>query len=130
MRRLGGTVLAMEAVILLLAIVPAKVLGHASGGTAAAVCGGLAIVALLLSGYIGRRRWALYAGSAFQVLVIASGVLLPPAMYIIGGIFAALWITGIWLARKWEGDTATPTGTGTGTATATAPPGPGGSVRR
>ena len=49
MRRLCGTVLAMEAVILLLAIVPAKVLGHASGGTAAAVCGGLAVVALVLS---------------------------------------------------------------------------------
>ena len=103
MRRLCGTVLAMEAVVLLLAIVPAKVLGHSSAGTAAAVCGGLAVVALVLSGYVGRKRWALYAGSAFQVLVIASGVLVPPAMYILGGVFAALWITGIWLARKWEG---------------------------
>jgi hypothetical protein len=23
-------------------------------------------------------------------------------MYILGVIFAALWFTGIWLARKWE----------------------------
>jgi Protein of unknown function (DUF4233) len=121
MRRLCGTVLAMEAVILLLAIVPAKVLGHASGGTAAAVCGGLAVVALVLSGYVGRRSWALYAGSVFQVLVIAAGVLLPPALYVLGGIFTALWITGIWLARKWEGGTP---------AALTAPPGTGSSARR
>lgn len=103
MRRLCGTVLAMEAVVVLLAIVPAKVLGHVSAGTAAAVCGAIAVVALLLSGLVGRRRWALYAGSVLQVLVIASGVLVPPAMYILGGVFTALWITGIWLARKWEG---------------------------
>jgi Protein of unknown function (DUF4233) len=102
MRRLCGTVLAMEAVVVLLAIVPAKTLGHVNGGKAAAVCGAIAVLALLLSGYVGRKRWALYAGSALQVLVIASGILVPPAMYILGGIFAALWITGIWLARKWE----------------------------
>jgi hypothetical protein len=105
MRRLCGTVLAMEAVVMLLAIVPAKTLGHVSAGTAAAVCGGIALVALVLSGYVGRRRWALYAGSLLQVLVIAAGVLVPPALYILGGIFGALWITGIWLARKWEGGT-------------------------
>jgi hypothetical protein len=121
MRRLCGTVLAMEAVVLLLAIVPAKTLGHVSAGTAAAVCGGIAILALVLSGYVGRQRWALYAGSALQLLVIASGVLIPPAMYILGGIFTALWITGIWLARKWEGGTP---------AALTAPPGTGGSAHR
>jgi len=95
----------MEAVVVLLSIVPAKMLGHVSGGTAAAVGGGIAIVALLLSGFVGRKRWALYAGSLLQVLVIASGVLVPPAMYILGGVFTALWIAGIWLARKWEGST-------------------------
>ena len=102
MRRLCGTVLAMEAVIALLTIVPAKVLGHVSAGTAAAVCGGIALVAIVLSGYVGRRPWALYAGSVLQLAVIASGVLLS-VMYVLGVIFTALWFTGIWLARKWEG---------------------------
>jgi hypothetical protein len=101
MRRLCGTVLAMEAVIALLTIVPAKVLGHASGGTAAAVCGAVALVAIVLSGFVGKRPWALYAGSVLQLAVIATGVLLP-VMYVLGAIFAALWFTGIWLARKWE----------------------------
>ena len=103
MKRLLVTVLSMEAVVVLLAIVPAKQLGHASGGTAAAVCGAIAIVALVLCGYVGRGRGALYAGSAFQAAVIAAGVLLP-VMYILGAIFAALWFTGIWLGRKWERD--------------------------
>ena len=34
-----------------------------------------------------------------QVLVIAAGVVVP-AMYVLGVIFAALWVTGIWLARR------------------------------
>lgn len=102
MKRLCGTVLIMEAVVVLLAIVPAKTLGHVSGGTVAAVCGAIAVVALLLSGFIGRRPWALYAGSALQIAVIASGVLVG-VMYALGAIFAVLWFTGIWLARKWEG---------------------------
>jgi uncharacterized protein DUF4233 len=103
MKRLLVTVLSMEAVVVLLAIVPAKQLGHVSAGTAGAVCGAIAVVALLLCGYVGRGKGALYAGSVFQALVIASGVLVS-AMYILGGIFTALWFTGIWLGRKWERD--------------------------
>ncbi|MGH3252716.1 MAG: DUF4233 domain-containing protein [Trebonia sp.] len=107
MKRLLVTVLSMEAVIVLLAIVPAKQLGHASGGTAAAVCGAVAVIAIVLCGYVGRGRAGLYAGSVFQALVIASGVLLS-AMYILGAIFAALWFTGIWLGHKWERDGVSP----------------------
>jgi Protein of unknown function (DUF4233) len=101
MKRLLVTVLSMEAVVLLLAIVPAKTLGHASAGTAAAVGGGLAVLALLLCRFVGRGKAGLYAGSVFQALVIAAGVMIS-AMYILGVIFAALWFTGIWLGRKWE----------------------------
>jgi hypothetical protein len=103
MRRLCSTVLGLEAVLLLLMIVPAKVLEHVSGGTAAALGGGLALVAVLLAGVVGKpgKGWALIAGSALQLGIIASGVVLP-AMYVLGAIFTALWITGIWLARKWE----------------------------
>jgi hypothetical protein len=43
--------------------------------------------------------WALLAGTVLQLLVIAAGVVVP-AMYILGTIFAALWVTGIWLARR------------------------------
>lgn len=103
MKRLCGTVLIMEAVIVLLAIVPAMKLEHVSGSTAGILGLVIAVVAIVLSGMIGRPRmgWVLYAGSVFQALVIASGVLMP-AMYVLGVIFALLWFTGIWLAKKWE----------------------------
>ena len=107
MKRLLVTVLSMEAVIVLLAIVPAKQLGHASGGMAAAVCGAIAIVALALCGYVGRGRGALYAGSVFQAFVIAAGAVMS-WMYVLGVIFALLWFTGIWLGRKWERDGVSP----------------------
>lgn len=105
MRRLCGTVLIMEAVVVLLAIVPAKVLEHVSGGTAGTLGGGIALAAIVLAGLVGRPRmgWALYVGSVLQLLVIAAGVVIP-AMYILGVIFTALWFTGIWLARKVEAD--------------------------
>lgn len=107
MKRLLVTVLSMEAIVVLLAIVPAKQLGHVSGGTAAAVCGAIAVIAFALCRYVGRGRGALWVGSVFQALVIASGVLLS-AMYILGAIFTALWFTGIWLGRKWERDEVRP----------------------
>jgi uncharacterized membrane protein YciS (DUF1049 family) len=102
-RRLCGTVLGMEAVIMLLTIVPSMVLEHVRGGTAGGIGGGLAVIGLLLAGVVGRPRmgWALIAGSLYQIVVISAGVVLP-AMYVLGAIFGALWITGIWLARRIE----------------------------
>jgi len=102
MRQLCGTVLMMEAIILGLAIAPAIVLEHANRPLAGGIGGGLAVCALLLSGVVGRPRmgWALKAGTVLQVAVIAAGVV--GAMYVLGVIFAALWVTGIWLARRHE----------------------------
>ena len=101
LRQLCGTVLVMEAVVIGLAIPVAIVMEHVHRGVAGGVGGSLAVCAVLLSGVVGRpgMGWALWAGSALQVLVIAAGVVVP-AMYILGAIFAALWVTGIWLARR------------------------------
>jgi len=100
-RQLCGTVLIMEAVVIGLAILPAIVLEHANRGLAGGIGGALAVCALLIGGLVGRPHmgWALWAGTVLQVLVIAAGVVVP-AMYILGVIFAALWVTGIWLARR------------------------------
>jgi hypothetical protein len=100
-RQLCGTVLVMEAVVIGLAILPAIVLEHANRGLAGGIGGALAVCALLLGGLVGRPHmgWALWAGTALQLLVIASGAVVP-AMYVLGVIFAALWVTGIWLARR------------------------------
>lgn len=101
LRQLCGTVLAMEAIVIGLAIPVAIVLEHVHRGLAGGVGGGLAVCALLLSGVVGRpgMGWTLVAGTVLQALVIAAGAVVP-AMYGLGAIFAALWITGIWLARR------------------------------
>jgi hypothetical protein len=101
LRQLCGTVLAMEAIVIGLAIPVAIVLEHVHRGLAGGVGGGLAVCALLLSGMVGRPGlgWTLVAGTVLQALVIAAGAVVP-AMYGLGAIFAALWITGIWLARR------------------------------
>jgi Protein of unknown function (DUF4233) len=100
-RQLCGTVLCMEAVVIALAILPAIVLEHANRALAGGVGGALAVCALLIGGVVGRPRmgWALLAGTVLQLLVIAAGVIVP-VMYALGVIFAALWVTGIWLARR------------------------------
>jgi hypothetical protein len=101
LRQLLGATLAMEGIVIGLAIGPAIVLEHANHALAGGVGGALAVLAILLSGVVGRPHmsWALYAGTFLQVLAIASGVVVH-AMYVLGVIFAALWIIGIWLARK------------------------------
>jgi hypothetical protein len=123
LRQLCGTVLIMEAVVIGLAIPVAIVLEHANHGLAGGIGGALAVCAVLIGGVVGRPRmgWAVLAGTVLQVLVIASGVVVP-AMYTLGAIFAALWITGIWLARRHQPTpAATPTPSATPAPSATTP---------
>jgi hypothetical protein len=120
-RQLCGTVLIFEAIVIGLAIPVAIVLEHANHGVAGGIGGALAVCAILIGGVVGRPRmgWALLAGTVLQVLVIAFGVVVP-AMYALGGIFAALWITGIWLARRHQPAPADPpTASAAPTASAT-----------
>jgi hypothetical protein len=76
---------------------------HVRHAPAGIVGGVLAAVAVLLAAVVGRpgQRWALAAGSVLQVAVIATGTVVP-AMYGLGAIFAALWVTAIWLARRYQ----------------------------
>lgn len=98
LRRLCATVLVFEAVIIGLAIPVAITIGHLNGGVAGGVGGSLAAVAVLLAGLLGRSRWGLFAGTAFQVFVVAAGIAVP-VMYALGLIFAGFWVAAIWLTR-------------------------------
>jgi hypothetical protein len=103
MRRLCGTVLIMEAVVIGLAIPVAITISHAKATSAGTAGGILAGAAVVLAGIAGRGvpRWVLVAGSVLQVLVIATGVVVP-VMYALGVIFAGLWSTAIWLGRRYQ----------------------------
>ena len=102
MARLSATVLVLEAVVIALTIVPAVKLQHVAPGTAG-LAAGLAVVLALALAALARRRLpvTLVGGSVLQALVIVSGAVLP-VMYILGGIFALLWVTGIWLGHRVE----------------------------
>jgi hypothetical protein len=103
MRRLCGTVLIMEAIVIGLAIPVAITIGHASPRAAGIAGGVLAVTAVLLAAVAGRPglRWALVAGSVLQVCVIAAGALVP-VMYALGVIFAGFWVLAIWMGRGAE----------------------------
>jgi uncharacterized protein DUF4233 len=102
-RRLCSTVLILESIVIGLSIPVAITIAHARPGTAGLVGGILAAAAVVLSGIVGRPRfgWALAVGTLLQLAVIATGAVVP-VMYALGAIFAALWATAIYLARKYE----------------------------
>lgn len=99
-RRLLATVLACEAIVIALAIPVAVSVMDVDGATAGGVCGGLAAVCLVMAGLL-RFPWAVAAGTAVQVMIIATGFMVP-AMFFLGAVFGALWVTAIWLGRKAE----------------------------
>lgn len=102
MSRLSATVLFLEAIVIALTIVPAVKLAHVAP-LSAGLAAGVATVAAVVLGGLARRFLpvTLVGGSLLQVLVIVAGTVLP-AMYILGGIFALLWVTGIWLGHRVE----------------------------
>ena len=106
MRRLCATVLIFEAIVIGLAIPVAITVGHAHAAGPAG--GGLAAAAVLIAVAVARRsagprglRIALVTGTILQVLMIASGVVVP-AMYVLGVIFGVLWTIAICLGRSAE----------------------------
>ena len=97
-RRLFAAVLTCEAIVIALAIPVAVTVLDVAGATAGAVCGGLAAACVLLAGLL-RFPWAVAAGSVLQVLIIATGFMVP-AMFFLGAVFGGLWATCIWMGRK------------------------------
>jgi hypothetical protein len=103
MRRLCSTVLIFEVVVIGLAIPVAITIAHARPAMAVVTGGVLAAAAVVLAAFVGRpgQGWALVGGSVLQAAMIATGVVVP-VMYGLGAIFAALWVTAIWLARRYQ----------------------------
>ncbi len=102
MKRLCATVLIMEAIVVGLSIPVAVQINHLAPHTAG-LTGGVAAVAAVVFAALAHRLLpvTLVGGSLLQLFVIASGAVVP-AMYFLGGIFAALWTIGIWLGYRVE----------------------------
>jgi hypothetical protein len=97
-RGLGAGTLALEAIVLLLAIQPIRIFaGNLSGWGVGAVVA-LAVLAAALAGSM-RRPWAWHAGSVLQVLLLASG-LLHWSLAALGLIFGTAWLYATSVRRK------------------------------
>ncbi|WP_067186333.1 DUF4233 domain-containing protein [Microtetraspora niveoalba] len=103
MRRLGASVLGMEAIVVALFTPVAIAVAHIETAVAVTVGIGLAVLCVLAAGML-KRPAGYIAGSVVQVLAIATGFLVP-TMFVLGVLFTALWITAIFVARRVEGAT-------------------------
>jgi hypothetical protein len=103
MRRLGASVLGMEAIVVALVTPVAITIGGVDPAVAVTTCIGLAVLCVLVAGML-KRPFAYIAGTVIQVLAIATGFLVS-AMFFLGVILTALWITAIFVARRVEGTT-------------------------
>ncbi|HEX6501464.1 MAG TPA: DUF4233 domain-containing protein [Micromonosporaceae bacterium] len=89
-RAVGAGALAVEAIVLLLAILPLIKLGAHLTGAAIAVVVALAVLCLVLAGLL-RYRWAWYAALLPQVALLASGYF-HVALAVLGVLFGLLWL--------------------------------------
>ncbi|WDZ84842.1 DUF4233 domain-containing protein [Micromonospora cathayae] len=96
-RGLGSGVLILEAVVLLLAIQPIRVLGGELSGAAIGLIVGLAVLAVLLAGTMG-RRWAWHLGTGLQVVLLAGGFL-HLSLTVLGIIFGLVWAYALHVRR-------------------------------
>ncbi|WP_433126581.1 DUF4233 domain-containing protein [Micromonospora sp. CA-240977] len=96
-RGLGAGTLSLEALVLLLAIQPIRVVGGDLSGAAIGTVVALAVAAIVVAGMM-RRRWAWHAGTALQGLLMLGG-LLHWSLLALGIIFALVWAYALHVRR-------------------------------
>ncbi|MFD6718206.1 hypothetical protein AMK25_31005 [Micromonospora sp. TSRI0369] len=96
-RGLGAGTMALEALVLLLAIQPIRVVGGDLGGAAIGAIVALAVACVVLAGMM-RRSWAWHAGTVLQGLLLLSG-LLHWSLFALGVMFALVWAYALHVRR-------------------------------
>lgn len=97
-RGAGAAVLGAEALVLLLAIQPIRLLGGDLSAAAIGLVIGMAVVVGVLAGLL-RRGWAWHAASAAQVVLIAGG-LLHWSIAVLGILFGLAWSYALYVRRR------------------------------
>jgi len=97
-RMFAATVLVLEVLVIFFASLVAYGLRLADPASIAVAAGGVAVLVFLAVGLL--RTWIGYVlGSVLQVWVLATGLVVP-AMYVLGGLFAVLWVVGLRLGTR------------------------------
>jgi hypothetical protein len=89
-RGVGAAALGSEAVVLLLAIQPIRVLGGHLSGAGITVVVALAVACLILAGLL-RRPWAWTVAPAVPVALFVAGFVFHPSLAVLGVLFGLLW---------------------------------------
>lgn len=97
-RGVGAITLVVEAVVLLLAIQPIRLLGGPRSGAAIAAVLVLAVAAVVLAGLL-RQGWAWSAALGLQAVLVAGG-LLHGALAVLGVVFALAWGFVLYVRRR------------------------------
>ncbi|GAA2352170.1 DUF4233 domain-containing protein [Dactylosporangium salmoneum] len=95
-RGVGSAGLAVEGIVLLLALLPLAKLGHATG--AIWLCGVLAVVCFLLCGLL-KHSWAWVAGLLVQVALFGGGFL-HWSLIALGVVFGPAWLYALYVRRS------------------------------
>lgn len=90
-RGVGAAALATEALVLLLAIQPIRVLGGHLTGPAVGTILALVVVCALLCGLL-RRPWSWYAAAVPQLVLIGVGFVFHLALTVLGVVFGLVWL--------------------------------------
>ncbi|WP_349880799.1 DUF4233 domain-containing protein [Micromonospora sp. HUAS YX12] len=96
-RGLGAGTMSLEALVLLLAIQPIRVVGGDLSGAAIGAIVALAVACVVLAGMM-RRPWAWHAGTVIQGLLLLSG-LLHWSLFALGVMFALVWAYALHVRR-------------------------------
>ena len=98
MRTLCAAVLTFESIIVLLSI-PVAIVVYGLAAPVGVIGGGVLMIACLLVAGSQKRTWGLTAGWVLQVLIIATGFIVP-AMFYLGVVFAIMWFYAIRVGRQ------------------------------
>jgi Protein of unknown function (DUF4233) len=89
-RVFAAATLILEAITLLLAIQPIRIMAPDTPAWGLAVIAGLAVMCIVFVTQL-KRAWVWHAGTALQVAVIATGFL-QYAMFVLGVVFLGAWL--------------------------------------
>lgn len=97
-RAMSATMLSLQAVVLFLSGLVLIGLEDLDVGTALGIGFGLAAACVVTAGLL-RMPWAYYLGWTIQLVTLALGFVVP-IMFVLGGVFTALWAGAFFLGAK------------------------------
>lgn len=95
---LGSIVFGFELIVVFLGALVAFGL-KAVPAPVALIGGGILCLAMILTIPLLRYKWGLIVGSVVQAVIVATGVIVP-LMFVVGGLFAAMWVYCLYAGGK------------------------------